>query len=181
MKKYLQIVIVLGIFGFFVWLRQAKGTNDQNFVVSPQSNLNASPVSTGQTATPSPSAAPQQGNATQTSQPVPSATPSPTPTGNQMMQMGMYKNGTFTGTVQDAFYGYVQVQVVVSGGKITAVNFLQHPNDNPTSQYINSQAMPLLQQEVIQAQSGNVNMISGASATSQAFLQSIADALSQAK
>lgn len=176
MKKYLQIVIVLGIFGFFVWLRQAKGTSGQNFVISPQSNINASPAATGQAATPSPSAASQQGNATQTS--APSATPVPTTT---PITTSGYKDGTFTGTVQDAFYGYVQVQVVVSGGKITAVNFLQHPNDNPTSQYINSQAMPLLQQEVIQAQSGNVNMISGASATSQAFLQSIADALSQAK
>jgi len=95
--------------------------------------------------------------------------------------MGQYKNGTYTGSVADAFYGNVQVQVTVSGGKITDVTFLQHPNDRQTSVIINNQAMPMLTQEAIQAQSASVSGVSGASATSQAFIQSLGDALSQAK
>jgi uncharacterized protein with FMN-binding domain len=95
--------------------------------------------------------------------------------------MGLYKNGTYTGSIADAYYGNIQVQVVISSGKITDVIFLQYPNDNPTSQNINSQAMPILKQEVLQAQSANISGVSGASATSPAFQSSLADALSQAK
>ena len=93
---------------------------------------------------------------------------------------GQYKNGTYTGASVNVYYGYVQVQVVIQGGQIAAVNFLQYPNDRSTSVYINQQAMPLLKQEAIQAQSANINGVSGASATSQGFVQSLNDALSQA-
>lgn len=92
-----------------------------------------------------------------------------------------YKDGSYTGTVADAFYGNVQVAVTVSRGKITNVSFLQYPNTHATSVAINQQAMPLLQQEAIQNQSANVQIISGATFTSQAFTQSLTAALSQAK
>lgn len=91
-----------------------------------------------------------------------------------------YKDGTYTGSTADAYYGNVQVQATVSGGKITHVTFLQFPNTHSTSVYINQQAMPYLQQEAIAAQSANVNIISGATYTSQAFIQSLGSALSQA-
>jgi uncharacterized protein with FMN-binding domain len=91
-----------------------------------------------------------------------------------------YKDGTYTGSAQDAYYGIVQVQAVISGGKITDVVFLQYPSDNRTSQYINSQAMPMLKQEALVAQSASVSGVSGASATSPAFQQSLADALTSA-
>jgi uncharacterized protein with FMN-binding domain len=92
-----------------------------------------------------------------------------------------YNNGTYTGSVANAYYGNVQVSVIVNGGKITDVKFVQYPNDNPNSQYINSQATPYLRQEAIQAQSANVDGVSGATLTSQAFIQSLTDALNQAK
>lgn len=92
-----------------------------------------------------------------------------------------YKDGTYTGTSEDAIYGNIKVQAVVSGGKITDVIFLDHPSDNHDSEYINSQAMPLLKAEAISAQSANVDIVSGASDTSIAFRQSLASALSQAQ
>lgn len=100
-----------------------------------------------------------------------------------MMNMSkmMYKDGTYTGDSEDAFYGFVQVQAVIKGGKITDVVFLKYPNDRQNSVYINSQAMPYLKQEAIQAQNGNVNIITGATDTSQAFIQSLNTALAQAK
>ena len=101
-------------------------------------------------------------------------TPAPTP-------QGEYVDGTYTGPAANAFYGYVQVQATVSGGKLTDVQFLQYPSDRSTSRYINSQAMPLLTQEAITAQSANVDGVSGASDTSAAFEQSLSSALSQAK
>lgn len=92
-----------------------------------------------------------------------------------------YKNGTYTGSVADAYYGNVQIQTTVSGGKITDVTFLQYPSDRSTSRSINGQAMPYLKQEAIAAQSGQVNIISGATDTSNAFVQSLTSALSQAQ
>lgn len=91
-----------------------------------------------------------------------------------------YKDGQYTGSTADAFYGYVQVLAVISSGRLTEVRFLQYPNDRSTSVEINSQAIPYLQQEAIQAQSAHVDIISGATDTSQAFIQSLSAALSKA-
>jgi uncharacterized protein with FMN-binding domain len=74
----------------------------------------------------------------------------------------------------------VQVQVVIQNGKIADVKFLDYPHDRRTSQEINAQAMPWLTQEVIQAQSANINAISGATLTSQAFYTSLQAALASA-
>jgi len=94
---------------------------------------------------------------------------------------GKYIDGSYTGTAANAFYGYVQVKAVVSGGKLTAVQILEYPNDRSTSRYINSQALPYLEQEAVAAQSASINTVSGASDTSQAFRESLASALTQAK
>ncbi|HEX5456703.1 MAG TPA: FMN-binding protein [Candidatus Saccharimonadales bacterium] len=92
-----------------------------------------------------------------------------------------YKDGTYTGSVEDAYYGDIQVQAVVSGGKITDVKFLKYPDDQENSIYINQQAMPYLRQEAIAAQSSDVNIITGATDTAQAFIRSMDDALNQAR
>lgn len=93
----------------------------------------------------------------------------------------MYINGAYTGSVADAYYGNLQVSAVIQGGKLVDVQFLQHPSDRSQSQRINGRADPILAQEAIQAQSANVNIVSGATASSQAFQESLASALAQAK
>lgn len=98
----------------------------------------------------------------------------------QMMN-GRFKNGVYTGSVADAYYGNIQVKATVSGGKIIDVQFLDYPHDRRTSEMINQQAMPDLKTEAITAQSANVDIVSGATATSQAFQQSLQSALSQAQ
>jgi uncharacterized protein with FMN-binding domain len=117
---------------------------------------------------------------TPTPTPPPAPTPPPVPT-PAPKPTGQYIDGSYTGSPADAYYGTVQIQAVVSGGKLVTVNFLQYPSDRRTSQYINGQAMPMLQSEAIQAQSANVSGVSGATDTSQAFIQSLSSALSQAK
>ena len=94
---------------------------------------------------------------------------------------GLYVNGSYTGDAADAYYGTVQVKVIVRSNIIADVQFLQYPSDRSTSRYINGQAMPLLTQEAIQAQSASVSGVSGATFTSQAFQQSLASALAKAK
>ena len=97
-----------------------------------------------------------------------------------VQQQGQYKNGTYTGDVADAYYGNVQVQAVVSNGALSNVVILDYPQDRSRSQSINSRAMPELVSEAIQAQSSNVNTVSGATDSSGAFRQSLSSALSQA-
>lgn len=48
------------------------------------------------------------------------------------------------------------------------------------SQFIMSQALPVLRQEFLQAQTANIQMVSGATYTSEAFVQSLQSALSKA-
>ncbi|MDE1919134.1 MAG: FMN-binding protein [Patescibacteria group bacterium] len=94
---------------------------------------------------------------------------------------GLYADGSYAGSPADAYYGTVQVKAVVQNGRIADVQFLQYPSDRSTSRYINGQAMPLLTQEAIRAQSAQVDGVSGATFTSQAFAESLAAALAQAK
>lgn len=91
-----------------------------------------------------------------------------------------YKDGAFIGSVADAYYGNVQVKAVITNGRLTDVVFLDYPQDRDTSRYINSQATPILKTEAIQAQSANVDAVSGASETSRAFIESLSSALAQA-
>ncbi len=92
-----------------------------------------------------------------------------------------YRDGTYTGPSVDVNWGLVQVQTTIQGGKITNVQFLQYPNERNTSVRINSFAVPQLEQEAIQAQSANVDIVTGATLTSEGFQQSLQDALNQAK
>jgi len=93
----------------------------------------------------------------------------------------LYKDGSYTGSVADAQWGYIQVKAIISNGKITDVQFLQYPNERNRSIMINNYADPQLTSEAIAAQSANVDIVTGATDTSQAFIQSLSDALSQAK
>jgi len=103
------------------------------------------------------------------------------PSTNSSPATVQYKDGTYQGSVANAFYGNVQVSATITSGKITSVDFLQSPNENPNSIYVNQQADPFLKQEAIQAQSANVSIVTGATFTSQAFVQSLTSALNQAK
>ena len=94
---------------------------------------------------------------------------------------GQYKDGTYKGSVADAFYGNMQVAAVISGGKLADVTFLQYPNDQHESQQINGRSNPILKSEAIAAQSANVNAVSGATQSSEAFKQSLGVALTAAQ
>jgi len=109
----------------------------------------------------------------------PTLTPTPNPTPNTTVPN--YKDGQYTGSVADAFYGPLQVKAIIKGGKITDVQFLQYPNDRPESIQVNNRSNPLLRAEAIQIQSANVDIVSGATQSAEAFQKSLAVALAQAK
>jgi uncharacterized protein with FMN-binding domain len=91
-----------------------------------------------------------------------------------------YQDGLSTGPEFDAYYGVVQVQAVIRGGRIESVNVLRQPFHSATSRSINRRALPQLEQEVITAQSANIHMVSGATLTSRAFIRSMSEALQRA-
>lgn len=164
MKKFLLSALVLII--FTVYTVHTNLGAEENRVVTIKTTNVVIPSATSPVATLGPTPVPMASASLTTS---PTAQPT-----------GKYKNGTYTGSVADAFYGNIQVQAVISGGKITDVIFLQYPSDRRTSIEINSQAMPYLKQEAIAAQSAQVDGVSGATATSQAFIESLGSALQQA-
>jgi uncharacterized protein with FMN-binding domain len=77
-------------------------------------------------------------------------------------------------------YGPVQVQVAVSGSTITDVAVLQYPDRDGRSVQINQYALPQLINETLDAQGSGISMVSGATYTSQGYLQSLQSALDQA-
>jgi len=74
----------------------------------------------------------------------------------------------------------VQVRVVISNKRITDVQAVQLPTDRAQSAYISQQAGPWLRTEALQAQSATIDIISGATYTSQSYAQSLESALQQA-
>jgi uncharacterized protein with FMN-binding domain len=163
MKKIILSTFILGSFGFYV-LSQSQGAPSAVFnapqpaVVASVVTKNSQVVSVKKTTSAlayNPTSAPKK--------------------------TGIYNDGTYTGSSENAYYGNVQVQVAITNGMISDVQFLDYPQDRNTSRRINSQAMPLLKKEAISVQSANVNRVSGASDTSAAFKQSLASALTQAQ
>jgi len=108
----------------------------------------------------------------------------PTVDGNTPVQVAgntqHLRDGSYRGPITDAYYGQVQVQANVQGGRLVSVDVLQYPADRRTSRAINSHALPILESEVVTAQSSHVDLVSGATLTSSAYLRSLNKALGQA-
>ena len=77
-------------------------------------------------------------------------------------------------------YGNVQVQITVANGAITASEVTQVPWSNGKDQQINGRAVPVLNAEVVDAQSAGIDMVSGATYTSEAYIRSLQSAIDQA-
>jgi uncharacterized protein with FMN-binding domain len=88
-------------------------------------------------------------------------------------------DGTTTiGKTAQTRWGPVQVQITTdASGKITDVEVVEYPSGNGEDQRINSYALPRLVQETLDAQSADVDMVSGATVTSEGYLQSLQSAL----
>ena len=113
----------------------------------------------------------------------PTVTASRTPTpdsANTTTASGAYRDGSYTGIQADAHWGTVEVLAVISNGQIGDVQFTNYPNHRNRSLEINRRAMPILMREAIQSQQADVDIVSGATDTSEAFIQSLDSALRQA-
>jgi uncharacterized protein with FMN-binding domain len=87
---------------------------------------------------------------------------------------------SYTGAAADTRWGPVQVKITVQGGKISASEAVQYPQNNGRDAQINGFALPILNQEVVQQQSASIDTVSGATVTSDGYLQSLQSAIDQA-
>jgi len=84
-----------------------------------------------------------------------------------------------TGTTEQYGYGQLAVRVSVDGTKITGLSLVGLQTAEPYSQQIAAQVVPMLRSEVLAAQTTQVNGISGATYTTDAYLTSLQSALDQ--
>jgi uncharacterized protein with FMN-binding domain len=103
------------------------------------------------------------------------STPVPAPASSSGL-----KDGTYTGKTEQTVYGPVRIAIVVSGGKITDVTFLQMPDDRGHTQEVTAFAEPLLKQETIGKTNAHIDFVTGATQTSEGYQQSLQSALDQA-
>lgn len=88
-----------------------------------------------------------------------------------------YHSGVATGAVTRTDYGAVQVRVTVTHGRIINVAVLRLPHGNQMDVQLSKPAARVLESRVISAQSANVDMVSGATYTSEGYLSSLQSAL----
>ncbi len=171
-KMFLAAGLIVASAAYVVWLR---ATGSPTTPPSPTDTTNTQTSVPSETInTPTQLDDDEQPIVTQPT-PTPITKPTPTPT------RAAYKDGTYTGAVAQVIYGPVQVKVTIAGGKITAIDALQYPNDREESIKISNKSLPILKQEAITIQSSAVHSVSGATETSQGFVETLQSALAQAK
>ena len=128
--------------------------------------------------------APGTGDTAATTAPSPGASAvkakSSTSKGTPKASTGSTTAKTVTGEAWPTIYGPVQVQVTVSGGKVTAVTATEYPEETPRDYQINSYAIPQLNSEATAAGSASIDSVSGATYTSQGYIGSLQSALDKA-
>ncbi len=92
----------------------------------------------------------------------------------------LYKDGSYIGDSVDAYYGNMQVKAIIMNGSLSDIQFLVFPNKVDHSLKISNTSLPQLKTEAIAAQNANIDIVSGATQTSEGFKQSLFSALAQA-
>src|SRR4051794_18954164 len=101
------------------------------------------------------------------------ATSGSTTTSSGTTSQASSSSGSFTGSSVDTRWGPVQVKITVQGGKITDVQAVVYPQENGRDQEINSYALPVLHDEAVEAQSAQIDTVSGATVTSDGYITSL--------
>jgi uncharacterized protein with FMN-binding domain len=89
-------------------------------------------------------------------------------------------SGTFEGALARTEQGPVQVRITVAGGRITDIGVLAAPSGSGRHDEINSRALPILKDEALQKQSADIDTVSGATATSNGYRDSLQAAIDAA-
>jgi uncharacterized protein with FMN-binding domain len=87
---------------------------------------------------------------------------------------------TATGQTITTQYGPVQVRIAETGGRLTDVTAIALPSGNSHSSEIAAHAVPILRGEALRANSAHIDIVSGATYTSDGYAQSLQSALDRA-
>ncbi|MFD0410052.1 FMN-binding protein [Kitasatospora sp. NPDC127116] len=117
--------------------------------------------------------APSNAPAPSASAPASTSAPAPAPAAGATRKV--------SGDTVNTRYGPVQVQVTLAGSRITAVDVVKYPSAERRDREINTSALPVLNQEAIAAQSARIDVVSGATYTSDGYVRSLQSALDRAK
>jgi uncharacterized protein with FMN-binding domain len=90
------------------------------------------------------------------------------------------KSKTYTGSEVETQYGPVQVEITVAKGKITKAEAVKFPTGTPKHEEVNSEALPILAEEAVDAQDADIDAVSGATSTSEGYVESLQAALDEA-
>lgn len=84
---------------------------------------------------------------------------------------------SFTGQLIESERGPVQVQISVLDGKIVTAEAVVYPNESKKDRKLNAKALPILNAATVKAQNANLDAVSGATVTSEAYMQSLQSAI----
>lgn len=90
------------------------------------------------------------------------------------------KDGTYDGDVVQTRYGPMQIEVVITGGKIASAVALQQPNGDRESRQINEQVIPMLNDAIVQYQTLDFGNVSRATFSTNGYKESAQSALDKA-
>ena len=176
------VVLLLGLKPHSSAPLAAKGADNSFTITQPGAQDGAQP---GSGSTPGSGSSSSQPSGQPSSQPssapstsAPSAAPKSGPPSTSAAPASAVK--TVTGNAAQTRYGPVQLAVTFSGKKITKIQVLQYPTESGRDQEINSYAIPQLNQQAMNAQSANIDGVSGATYTSQGYQQSLQSAIDKA-
>ena len=104
----------------------------------------------------------------------------PAPSSSSSGTTAVSSSGTYDGSVEQTRWGPVQVRITVANGKITDVEAITYPDGNQRDVEINNRALPILHDEVLAAQSADIDTVSGATVTTDGYRDSLQAALNAA-
>lgn len=93
---------------------------------------------------------------------------------------GSTRSTSVDGPAVNTRFGPVQVRLQVQGGKVVSAEAIDYPQSNRRDVQINAHAVPVLNSEAVDAQSANIDTVSGATYTSVGYRQSLQAALDSA-
>ncbi|WEK12518.1 MAG: FMN-binding protein [Candidatus Microbacterium phytovorans] len=138
------------------------------------------PTSTAAGSTPSPSASTGSADSSSTNAGSTGGSDTGSTSASASASASDLADGSYTGDAVNTRYGPVQVAIKVSGGAVSDVQVVDYPSSNPRDRQINERAIPELVSETISAQSAEIDMVSGATYTSDGYIRSLQSALDEA-
>jgi uncharacterized protein with FMN-binding domain len=161
--------------------------------IAPAGVVAESPAPVPATSAPTPATAAPRAPAAPTSAPKPSAVAAPTtaprvvatpapakPKASPTPRKTVATTRTINGAAADTRYGPVQVQIKLSGNRIVSSDAIVYPTNERRDREINDYAVPQLNDETVQAQSANIDTVSGATYTSDGYRESLQSAIDAA-